>query len=109
MHPPETVETIGYNVQHYQANSAMAIHIEGVEYFTAADIHRELGVARQTLWRWRKAGKIPQGRRYRDRQVVFTRDEIEAIREYSNRLEPAEAPQANQLKLFKATSPKRST
>lgn len=86
----------------------MPVHIEGVDYFTAADIHRELGVARQTLWRWRKARKIPQGRRYRDRQVVFTREEVEAIREYSNRLEPAEATQPNQLNLFKAKSPKPS-
>ncbi len=82
------------------------ILIERVEYFTAADIQRDLGVARQTLWRWRKGGKIPQGRRYRDRQVVFTRQEVEAIREYSNRLEPADSTQSDQLKLFKSNSPK---
>lgn len=86
----------------------MSISIEGVKYFTAADIHRELGVIRQTLWRWRKARMIPQGRRYRGRQVVFTREEVEAIRDYSNRLEPAQATQANQLKLFKTNLPKRS-
>lgn len=68
----------------------MAIEISGVPYFNAADIQRDLGVARQTLWRWRKAGKIPQGRRYRDRQVVFTEQEVQAIREYSDRLEPAD-------------------
>ncbi len=68
----------------------MPVEIEGVAYFNAADIHRDLGVARQTLWRWRKAGKIPAGRRYRDSQVVFTEQEVRAIREYSNRLEPAE-------------------
>lgn len=94
-------------VQPAHTKSAMAIHIEGVEYFTAADIHRDLGVARQTLWRWRKAGKIPPGRRYRDRQVVFTHEEVESIREYANRLEPADATQLNQLKLFKANSRKR--
>lgn len=86
----------------------MPIRIEGVDYFTAADIHREIGVARQTLWRWRKAGKIPQGRRYRDRQIVFTREEVKSIREYSSRLEPAEATQPKQLKALKANSPKRS-
>ena len=51
----------------------MPLEIDGVTYYTAADIHRNVGVARQTLWRWRKTRKIPQGRRYRDRQVLFTR------------------------------------
>jgi hypothetical protein len=68
----------------------VTIEIEGVTYFSAADIHRQIKVARQTLWRWRKARKIPQGRRYRDRQIVFTKKEVEAIREYANRLVPAE-------------------
>ena len=69
----------------------MSIAIEGVEYFTAADIRRELGVVRQTLWRWRRARVIPQGLRYRNKTIVFTREEVEAIREYSNRLEPADS------------------
>lgn len=84
----------------------MPILIDRIEYFTASDIQRDLGVARQTLWRWRKGGKIPQGRRYRDRQVVFTRQEVDAIREYSNRLEPVESTGSDQLKLFRASSPK---
>jgi hypothetical protein len=82
----------------------MPIEIDGVAYFTAADIHRDLGVVRQTLWRWRKAGKIPLGRRYRDRQVVFTKEEFESIREYANRLEPVEQAGIDQLKLFKTTT-----
>jgi hypothetical protein len=81
----------------------MAIEIEGVKYFTAADIHRDLGIVRQTLWRWRRAGNIPSGRRYRDRRIVFTKQEVEAIREYANRLEPADSTNANQLRLFDAT------
>jgi predicted site-specific integrase-resolvase len=85
----------------------MPIQVEGIEYFTAADVHRDLGVVRQTLWRWRKAGVIPQGRRYRDRQVVFTREEVAAIREYSNRLEPAEVARPIRRKLSKASSSKR--
>jgi predicted DNA-binding transcriptional regulator AlpA len=81
----------------------MPIDIEGTRYFSAADIHRELNVARQTLWRWRKDRKIPQGRRYRDRQVLFTEAEMEAIRDYANRLEPAELADSGQMKLFHAT------
>lgn len=84
----------------------MPIEIEGVEYFTAADIQREVGVVRQTLWRWRTARKIPQGRRYRDRTIVFTRAEVEAISEYSNRLEPVESPRARHGGV-RAATPKR--
>lgn len=72
----------------------MPIEIESVEYFTAADIQREVGVVRQTLWRWRRARVIPQGLRYRNKAIVFTRDEVDAIREYANRLEPADSPSA---------------
>jgi predicted DNA-binding transcriptional regulator AlpA len=85
----------------------MPIDIEGVTYFSATDILRAIGVARQTLWRWRKDQKIPQGRRYRDRQVVFTNAEVESIRKYANRLEPAELSSADQLNFFGAKFPKR--
>jgi hypothetical protein len=94
-------------VQHYRRDvlpafkaSVMPIDIEGVTYFSATDIHRAIGVARQTLWRWRKARKIPQGRRYRDRQVLFTKDEVDMVREYANRLEPAGVGAGSQLNLF---------
>ncbi|MCP3170177.1 hypothetical protein [Myxococcus qinghaiensis] len=70
----------------------MPIEIEGVEYFTATDIQRDVGVVRQTLWRWRRARAIPQGLRYRNKAIVFTRAEVDTIREYSNRLEPADSP-----------------
>jgi predicted DNA-binding transcriptional regulator AlpA len=84
------------------------IQIEAITYFSAADIRRRIKVARQTLWRWRKARKIPQGRRYRDRQVVFTKEEVEAIREYANRLVPVEQSEASQSRLSKLRSLKRS-
>jgi hypothetical protein len=72
-----------------EGSRPVPIKIEGIDYFTAADIHRTLKVARQTLWRWRKAGRIPQGRRFRDREIVFTQRELGEIREYANRLVPA--------------------
>jgi hypothetical protein len=78
----------------------MPIEIDGVTYFSAADIAEELGVARQTLWRWRQAGKIPAGHRFRNRQIVFTVAEAQAIREFANRIEPVDAGEMDQLKLF---------
>jgi hypothetical protein len=66
----------------------MPLVVEGVSYFTAADVVRDARVTRQTLWRWRQEGKVPAGRRFRDKQVLFTADEAEKIREYANRMEP---------------------
>jgi predicted DNA-binding transcriptional regulator AlpA len=86
----------------------MSIEIQGVAYFSATDIYRDLGIVRQTLWRWRRARTIPQGRRYRGRQIVFTKEEVEEIRQFANRLEPAELSDTDQLKLFNSTSVKRS-
>jgi hypothetical protein len=82
----------------------VALKIETETYFSAADVQRALNVARQTLWRWRRAGKIPQGRRYRDGQVLFTPGEVEAIREYAHRLEPVDSRDF-QLKLFGSRPP----
>jgi hypothetical protein len=82
------------------------VRIKKVDYYSAADIQQEIGVVRQTLWRWRKAKKILLGRLYRGRQVVFTKQEVEAIREYANRLEPAGPSDSDQMKLF-TNLPKR--
>ena len=64
------------------------IEVNGVPYICLTDLLRELGISRQTLWRWRQEGKIPAGSRYRDRQVLFTPSEVEQIRGFANRLEP---------------------
>ena len=66
----------------------MPVHIAGTEYFSAAEIAKALGVSRQTLWRWGTDGKIPAGQRYRNKQLVFTHAELEAIRDYAQRIEP---------------------
>lgn len=57
-------------------------------YLTIAEIAGELGVSRQTLWRWRHKGQIPMGLRYRGRQVIFSKDDCELIRQFAQRLEP---------------------
>jgi predicted site-specific integrase-resolvase len=72
-----------------QVEVGVPIQIEGVRYYSISDVQRSLGIARQTLWRWRRDAKIPVGRRYRDRQILYTDREVEQIREYANRIEPA--------------------
>jgi predicted DNA-binding transcriptional regulator AlpA len=76
------------------------LEIEGTRYFSGADVTREAGISRQTLWRWRQEGKIPQGHRYRDGRVLFTQTELDAIRDFANRIEPINEASAGQLKLF---------
>ena len=38
--------------------------------------------------RWRNEGKVPAGHRHRNRSLLFTSDEAEAIRQFANRIEP---------------------
>lgn len=78
----------------------MSVEIEGTVFFSANEVADELGVSRQTFWRWRREGKVPSGRLYRDRQIIFTRAEIEQAREYAHRVEPIDPAQREQLRLF---------
>jgi len=68
----------------------MPVQVDGEMYCTNSEVSEELGVSRQTLWRWREKGLIPTGMRYRTRQVLFKRNEVEAIRQFANHLEPIE-------------------
>lgn len=70
------------------------LEINGVQYVSSTEVVEELGVSRQTLWRWRREGKIPAGHRYRDGQVLFTGPEVEAIRTHANRIEPIGSSEA---------------
>ena len=83
----------------------MPIQIDNVTYYSSTEVIGALNVSRQTLWRWRNTGKVPAGHRYRGRQIIFTSAEAEEIRQFANRIEPIDQPDANQLKLF---NPKRS-
>ena len=68
----------------------MPVDIQGERYYTNSEVSDQLKVSRQTLWRWREKGSIPAGMRYRTRQVLFTAEEVEMIRQFANRLEPIE-------------------
>jgi DNA-binding transcriptional MerR regulator len=79
----------------------MPVEIGGQTYHTNNEVSEDLGITRQTLWRWREKGKIPAGLRSRNRQVLFTDDEVAAIEEYANKLEPIELGSTRQqLALF---------
>ena len=78
----------------------MAITIDGVAYYSATEMVAELGISRQTLWRWRQERKIPSGHRFRGRRVLFTAREVEQIRLFANRVEPIDASENGQRPLF---------
>lgn len=65
------------------------MNINGIEYFSAAEVAKEAGVSRQTLWRWRTEGQVPAGRRFRGHLLLFSDLELQTIRQYANRLEPS--------------------
>jgi len=74
-----------------------------------AEVAEELQITRQSLWLWRKSGKIPMGQRGRGRQVLFTESEVSSIRDYANRLEPIELGGIRQMRLFSERALKEKT
>lgn len=80
----------------------MPVELKGKTFYTLGDVAEVVDVARQTIWRWKKDGKVPAGRRYRGRELLFTQDEMEEIYAYAHRLEPGDPSSefADQLKLF---------
>jgi predicted DNA-binding transcriptional regulator AlpA len=99
---PEHNETQRYGLQ----RGRMSVLIDGTKYYSAAEIATELGISRSTFWRWRGLSEenLPAGRRYRGgKMVLFTEDEVRAIREFANRLEPVERTSRDQMKLFNGT------
>lgn len=78
----------------------MPIQVEGVHYITAQEAAEAVDVSRQTIWRWRKDRKIPAGYRYRNGQLLFSREEFVAIERYANRLQPSDAADAGQITIF---------
>lgn len=82
----------------------MPVEVNGKRYFQATEVAEEVGVARQTLWRWRRAGSIPVGRKYRGRQVIYNESEVELIRQYAERIEPIDDHHRRQKTLFEDQS-----
>ena len=68
----------------------MGLEVGGITYLTADEVAERAAVSRQTLWRWRQEGRVPAGRRYRGRRLLFTEDELNQVLEFAHRMEPAE-------------------
>jgi len=99
MHRGATSRHEGDSVQPEETRELRPVEVDGVTYYSASEVARAVGISRQSLWRWRTDGKIPPGRRYRNRQILFTGRELKQVKEYANRLEPAE-PASAQIRLF---------
>ena len=85
----------------------MPLTIEGVCFYTNTEVADILGVSRQTLWRWRAEGGVPQGRRYRRKAVVFTQEEFDQIAAFANRVEPIQSDGRAQRALFSTVTEDR--
>src|SRR5271165_7035855 len=84
-----------------QIASLNSVQIDGVAYVAATDLAAVLKISRQTLWRWRRAAKIPLGHRFRDGQTFFTQSEVEEIKSFAHRIKPIDPTDRNQLELFR--------
>lgn len=70
----------------------MPVEIQGFEYLSLGEVAEKVGVTRQTLWRWRRRDRVPQGHRGRGGMVLFNPEEVRAIRAFAERVEPIAPP-----------------
>ena len=73
----------------------MSLTIDDETYYSLRELTDLIGVSRQTLWRWRKEGRVPLGRKYRRKHLVFSEAETREIKRLADRLEPAELEHAS--------------
>lgn len=80
----------------------MPINRAGQTFYTLTEVCEYVKRSRTTVWRWKQEEKIPKGRRYRDKELLFTYQEMESIFAYAHRmtLDEASAELKHQLRLF---------
>jgi DNA (cytosine-5)-methyltransferase 1 len=60
------------------------------ERFTNGEAAREIGVTKNTLFRWEKNGLIAPAKRDRNNHRVYTREDIEKIKQWKNEIREPE-------------------
>ena len=78
----------------------MPEEINGTRFVSLSELADHLDIARQTLWRWRQNGRVPQGAKFRDGRVLFNEEQVRAIQQYANQLKPLPNNDTNQGWLF---------
>ena len=90
-----------YRMQRSIMDTALeSLNLDGTEYYTTVSVMKEVGISRQTLWRWRQKGHIPRGHRFRDGRLLFTSMELERIKEFANNIEAGDTNGTEQGSLF---------
>jgi|WetSurMetagenome_2_1015567.scaffolds.fasta_scaffold02181_11 hypothetical protein len=70
----------------------MTINIDGEKYYGTAEICKTAGISRATLFRWLKAGVLPEYRKNRRGWRLFTDKDLEQIRNEVNKIEVEPSP-----------------
>jgi len=81
----------------------MPVEIDGLEYFTLAEVTALAAISRQTLYRWINEGKVPgpKFRRRRDNRPFFTLAEVDTVRAFAGDVQSVDDSDPAQLNLFK--------
>jgi cysteine desulfurase len=82
----------------------MPTQIDGSIFYSGKEVAAACGVSRQTIWRWRQDGLIPEGRPRRGGTVVFTEAELEYIRARISQGIPSETGAPAEIYLDNAAS-----
>ena len=77
---------------------------EGTTFFSITEVAASCGVSRQTFWRWRQDGSVPQGRQDRNARFMFTEAELDLTRAFAGGVTSPRAAATTSIYLDNAAS-----
>ncbi len=73
----------------------MSLTIDSQTYFRTAEVHRMLGISRNTLYRWLQKDILGSSERRDSRGWrLFTQDEVDTLKRAINRITEIERPRS---------------